>query len=190
MTEPSLATTKLHEQIERLRAGDRAAQDELIQAVAARMRRIAQHMLRAYPGVRAAADTDDVLQNTLLRLLAALGKIRPTSTRDFFQLAAHLTRQELIDLLRRHARRRTDELPAQLPQPDEQLDAWLHFHEAVERLPDEEREVMSLTFYHGWTQEQIAAVIGVTPRTVRRRWAAGCLKLRETLAEELDALFQ
>jgi len=191
MTEPSLATTWLHQQIDRLRAGDRAAQEELVQAVGGRMRRIAQRMLRDYPGVRAAADTSDVLQNTFVRLLAAPDKIRPESTRDFFQLAAFLTRQELIDLLRRCARRQTDALPplAALPAPSSaQLDAWLHFHEAVGQLPADEREVVSLAFYHGWTQAQIAEVLGVDVRTVRRYWAAGCLRL-DALEDELDELF-
>ena len=121
----------------------------------------------------------------------ALAKVRPDSTRDFFQLAAFLTRQELIDLLRRCVRRQTDALSPAIvdprPAPDH-LDAWLHFHEAVEQLPADEREVVNLTFYHGWTQAQIAEVIGVDVRTVRRYWAAGCLRLREALHDELDEL--
>jgi RNA polymerase sigma-70 factor (ECF subfamily) len=191
MTEPSLTTTRLHQQIERLRNGDRAAQDELIQAVGGSMRRIAHRMLQGYPGVRAAADADDVLQNTVLRLLAALRKVRPESTRDFFQLAAYLTRQELIDLLRRCARRQTDALPtdrAELAPTEQALDAWLHFHQAVEHLPTDEREVVSLTFYHGWTQAQIAEILGVDVRTVRRRWAGACLRLRDALKDDMDDL--
>lgn len=192
MTDASLTTTLLHQQIERLRAGDRAAQEELVRAVGDRMRRIARRMLQGYPGVRAAADTSDVLQNTFLRLLAALHKVRPESTRDFFQLAAYLTRQELIDLLRRCSRRHTEALPPAVvdpgPAPDH-LDAWLHFHQAVEQLPAVEREVVSLAFYHGWPQAQIAEVLGVDVRTVRRRWAAGCLALRELLGDQLDELF-
>jgi RNA polymerase sigma-70 factor (ECF subfamily) len=192
MSEPPFDTTQLHAQIERLRAGDPAAREELVRSVAERMRRIAQRMLRGYPTVRAAADTSDVLQNTFLRLLTALRKIRPASTRDFFQLAGYLTRQELIDLLRRCSPRQTDQLPPavedQGPSP-EHLDAWRHFHQAVEQLPADEREVVSLTFYHGWTQAQIAEVVGVGVRTVRRRWASGCLALREMLGDDLDELF-
>jgi RNA polymerase sigma factor (sigma-70 family) len=191
MTDASFATTWLHQQIERLRAGDRAARDALVEAVGGRMRRIAQHMLQSYPGVRSAADTSDVLQNTLLRLLTALGKIRPDSTRDFFQLAAYLTRQELIDLLRRCSRRQAEALPAGLADAGPSalhLDAWLHFHEAVEQLPADEREVVSLAFYHGWTQAQIAEILGVDVRTVRRYWASACLRLRHTLHDELDEL--
>ncbi len=191
MTDLSLHTTWLHQQIERLRAGDRTAQEELLQATGARMRHIAHRMLQGYPGARAAADTDDVLQNTVLRLLAALREIRPVSTRDFFQLAAYLTRQELIDLLRRVVRRQTAPLPPDIAEPgpgSEHLDAWTHFHQAVEELPDHVRDVVSLTFYHGWTQAQIAAIFEVDVRTVRRWWAAGCLRLREALQDELDDL--
>jgi RNA polymerase sigma-70 factor (ECF subfamily) len=191
---PSLHTTWLHKQIERLRAGDRQAQEELVQAVGERMRRLARRMLRGFPGARATADTDDVLQNTLLRLLAALRTIRPASTRDFFRLASYLTRQELIDLLRHCAARcaaepLAPEAAVADPRPSpEHLDAWLRFHLAVADLPDEQREVVSLAFYHGWTQAQMAEVLGVDVRTVRRRWAASCLHLREVLREALDEL--
>jgi hypothetical protein len=83
MPDLSLSTTWLHQQIERLRTGDRAAQEELAQAVGERMRCIAHRLLQGYPGVRAAADTDAVPQNTFLRLLAALGKVRPASDSGF-----------------------------------------------------------------------------------------------------------
>jgi RNA polymerase sigma-70 factor (ECF subfamily) len=191
MAEASPATTWLHQQIKRLRRGDDAARQTLIATVGGRMRRIAHHMLQGYPGVRAAADTDDVLQNTFVRLLAALRTIRPDSARDFFQLAAYLTRQELIDLLRRCARRQSEALPPDVADPAptaDHLDAWRHFHEAVERLPANERELMNLAFYHGWTQAQIAEILGVDTRTVRRYWALACVHLREALHDELDQL--
>lgn len=192
MTEPSFNTALLHEQIERLRAGDRAAQDELVRVVGERMTRLAHRMLQGYPSVRSAADTNDVLQNSYVRLLAALAEVRPDSTLHFFRLAACLIRQELIDLLRREQRRRTQPLSAAMaatePAPDH-LDAWLHFHEAVDQLPTDAREVVGLTYYHGWTQAQIAEVLAVDVRTVRRRWAAACLALRETLGDQVGDLF-
>jgi DNA-directed RNA polymerase specialized sigma24 family protein len=45
----------------------------------------------------------------------------------------------------------------------------------------EEREVVCLTFYHGWTQMQIAELFQVDERTIRRRWRAAVLKLTEAL---------
>jgi DNA-directed RNA polymerase specialized sigma24 family protein len=45
--------------------------------------------------------------------------------------------------------------------------------------------VVGLTFYHGWTQAEIAALFGVSERTVRRQWQAGCLQLNKWLGGKL-----
>ena len=47
---------------------------------------------------------------------------------------------------------------------------WTEFHEQVRALPEEEQEVFNLVWYEQLTQEQAAEVLGVTTRTVRRRW--------------------
>ena len=60
---------------------------------------------------------------------------------------------------------------------DDNLERWHDFHEAVYRLPPEEREVMGLVFYHGWTQAQIADFFHTSERTIRRRWQSACLKV-------------
>jgi len=62
------------------------------------------------------------------------------------------------------------------------------FHEAVDHLPAEEREVLALRFYHGWTQGQIAELLGVTERTVRRSWNRACLMVTERLKGKLPEL--
>jgi RNA polymerase sigma-70 factor (ECF subfamily) len=144
-------------------------------------------MLRSFPNVRTFVDTDDVLQNSLLRLLQTLRNLRPATPRDFFNLAAVHIRRELLDLARRARLRDT------LPLPDATADAspeepaapvtdeetWVRFHEAVDQLPIEEREVVGLVFYHGWTQAQIGELFQVNERTIRRRWASACHRLRE-----------
>src|SRR5262245_31275827 len=84
-----------------MRAGDAAARDELLRACWGRLERLAGKMLGRFPNVRRWAERDDVLQNALVRLLQALEKVEPTSTRDFFGLAAVLIRRELLDLARR-----------------------------------------------------------------------------------------
>ena len=45
-------------------------------------------MLRGFPNVRRWADTDDVLQSALMRLLHTLQATRPEDTRHFADLAA------------------------------------------------------------------------------------------------------
>lgn len=198
MPDLSLRTTHLHDWIQRLHAGDAAAADELVRAAGERLERLAHRMLRDFPNVRRLADTGDVYQEAVLRLLRSLEQLdsAPASVREFLGLAATHIRRELLDLARRcgAAKRRGEVLlpasdtsqgfepPASEEKTDE-LERWQRFHEEVEKLPVEEREVVGLRFYHGWSEAQIAELFGVTERTVRRRWAAGCARLADALGE-------
>jgi RNA polymerase sigma-70 factor (ECF subfamily) len=66
--------------------------------------------------------------------------------------------------------------------PDD-LEKWTAFHEAVERLPVERREVVSLIYYHGWTQAEVAKHLGMSKRTVQRHWAAAMVTLHGLLKD-------
>lgn len=196
MSDPSLHTVHLQGWVRRIHEGDATAADELLRACGNRLERLARRMLRDFPNVRRLADTCDVCQESAFRLLRSLQQIEalPTSVRDFLGLAAAHIRRELLDLARRcsAAKRRgevawqnEDNLPEAIApvQDDDELERWCRFHEAVERLPVEEREVLSLRFYHGWSEARIAALFEVTERTVRRRWAAACAHLMESLPD-------
>jgi RNA polymerase sigma-70 factor (ECF subfamily) len=198
MPDLSLRTTHLHDWIQRMQAGDVAASDELLRAAGERLERLARRMLRDFPNVRRCADTDDVFQEAILRLLRSLRQLdaAPASVREFLGLAAAHIRRELLDLARRcgAAKRRaevalpTSDTSERLDPPaseenSDELERWQRFHEEVEKLPAEEREVVGLRFYHGWGEAEIAELFGVTGRTVRRRWAAGCARLADALGE-------
>ena len=66
----------------------------------------------------------------------------------------------------------------------ESLEEWAAFHEAVDRLPEEEREVMDLLWYRGLTHAQAAEALGVATKTVQRRWASARLLIRDALDGE------
>jgi RNA polymerase sigma factor (sigma-70 family) len=197
--DPTFTTLQLNEYIGQLRAGDRQGADELLRCVCNRLERLARRMLKSFPNVKRWADTDDVMQSALMRLLRTLEAIRPASTRDFFNLAAVHIRRELLDLARRYRGRLDRVSPgvaegldagglSAVPEADggdKDLDLWGAFHEKVEQLPAEEREVVGLTFYHGWTQPQIAELLGVDERTIRRRWRAACTTLSQALGGRL-----
>ena len=198
MTEPSLHTTQLHRWLDRVRAGDTAARDELLRGVGDRLERLARKMLRRFPAVRRWTETGDVLQNATLRLLRALKTVQPPSVRAFFGLAAEQMRRELLDLARHYygkhgiganhesvsprseAGSSVIDPPAPSDDPAE-LEDWCAFHEEVERLPVEEREVVGLVFYHGWTQAQVAELLQISERTVRRHWKSALAKLYAAL---------
>lgn len=188
-------SVNLQKCLDRWQSGDRAAADELLTATGKRLERLARRMTRSFPNVRGQADTGDVLQNSLIRLLRTLQTLRPKTTRDFFNLAAVHIRRELIDLARRCKSRnrvpidictdgdgQAEALPVAVA---DDFDQWVRFHEAVDQLPVEEREVVGLVFYHGWTQVRIAGLFGVDERTIRRRWANACERLRELGGDDL-----
>lgn len=200
MPDLTFTTMQLHGLVDRWRAGDRDAADELCRQVASRLEHLARKLIGRFPNVRPLADTGDVLQMALLRLLRSLTELRPESTRDFYNLAAIHLRRELLDLtrrvtarpdLRRRDRRAGDDSGDELGQVAEpagdrgDLDRWCRFHEAVETLPAREREVVGLAFYHGWTQPQMAELFHVDERTVRRWWRGACAQLHETLGGEV-----
>jgi RNA polymerase sigma-70 factor (ECF subfamily) len=180
-----LHTTTLHDLIARFQAGETSALDALIRRTEGRLEQFARRMLGDFPGVRAREQVEDVLQNALVRLTRALRQETPASVREFFGLAAVHLRRELLDLARSHARRPTAPLandpPDRAGDSSAELDRWTALHEAAERLPGELREVFVCTFYHGWTQNQIAELLGISDRQVRRLWVEACLRLKEAV---------
>ncbi len=68
-----------------------------------------------------------------------------------------------------------------IDEPPETLEAWARFHEAVERLPGEERDAFSLVWYGEATQKEAAELLGVSERTVLRRIVRARLQLHDSL---------
>lgn len=63
------------------------------------------------------------------------------------------------------------------------LDRWESFHAAVENLPDEHRELFKLVWYLGLDQPTVAATLGMSLRTLGRRWQ----EAREMVAKAVGA---
>ena len=52
------------------------------------------------------------------------------------------------------------------------LAEWTEFHQQVDALPEDEREVFNLLWYGELTQAEAAEILGIAVRTVIRRWQA------------------
>jgi RNA polymerase sigma-70 factor (ECF subfamily) len=184
----------------RVRDGDPVARDALLGLAGERLRQLAHRMLQGYPRVRRWEETDDVLQNALLRLYRTLKAVPPGSVTDFLRLAALNIRRELLDLCKRHygplgqgahhdtlgpGRPDAAEPAASLSLDPARLSVWSAFHEQVEALPDEERAVVDLLWYQGLSQAEAADLLGVNERTVKRRWQSARIQLHDALQGEL-----
>jgi RNA polymerase sigma-70 factor (ECF subfamily) len=131
----------------------------------------------------------------MLRLHRALAQVKPESASQFYGLAVAQIRRELIDLARHHygaegqgAHHHTDGGLTAEAKPDEQyepgtLESWSRFHEQVEKLPDEQRDVVGLLWYEGLSQPEAAEVLGISLATVKRRWQAARMALYEVVTE-------
>jgi RNA polymerase sigma-70 factor (ECF subfamily) len=188
--------------LQRLAAGDPHSRDQIIAHSMQRLERLARKMLRANPAVRRWNETGDVLQNSLLRLHRALQAVAPTSAREFIGLAGLQIRRELIDLHRshygpeglgrhHHSTPNVEESPAlrdpyAVESEDDKFDRFEmeEFHSAVGSLPDDACEVFHLIFYEDVTQEDVAVLLRVSTKTIKRRWREARLLLQERLGKK------
>jgi RNA polymerase sigma-70 factor (ECF subfamily) len=195
-------TTQLNALLARLKAGEAAARVELIDIAQERLRQMARRMLRQFPTVRRWEDTDDVLQDALLRLDRALREVSPATTNEFLRFSAAVIRRVLIDMARHLLRKRGweanyatpvempdgastpprgDGVPAPSADDSENLELWARLHERIASFPEEERLLFDLLWYQGLTQAEAADMIGVSLRTLKRQWQAARLRLQKAL---------
>lgn len=206
MGEQQLSTEQLEHWLLRHRQGDSAAREALINYSCERLRRLTRKLLCGYPTVQRWEETDDVLQRALLRLHRSLQQVQPDNLRAYLGLAATQIRRELTDLARHYGgplglganhdtgrascsaedgRARIVADPADDTAGPATLQLWSEFHQHVASLPDEQREVFDLLFYQGMQQSEAARLLGVSERTVKRRWRAARLALHEVLGHDL-----
>jgi RNA polymerase sigma-70 factor (ECF subfamily) len=167
---------------------------ELLERAAGRLRLLcASYLYKSYPRLARPPvnlETDDLLGGVVAGLLKALREFRPATVRQFFALACQHMRWQLNDLARR-----LDERPAVASMPEAGVagppqstasglspDAR-RMLEAIEGLPEDEREVFDLVGIQGVTHVEAAGVVGVSEKTVQRRLNRARLLLAERLAD-------
>ena len=114
----------------------------------------------------------------------------PRTVREFFALANQHMRWELNDLARRLDQQpsvvelRESVVPAPESSVSELSSDGRRIFQAIENLPEDEREVFSLVRIQGLAQNEVGGVLGISVKTVQRRLNRALL----LLAEQLDDL--
>lgn len=196
------STVAVQDCLNRLSGNEEAASRELLNVAMHRLRLISRKILADIPGVKRWDSTDDLLQNALLRLWKAVEKHHPATPVDFYRLAAHIIRHEMIDLARSrfgpHGWGASHHSPAVesdgmerspleqiAPSPDscdpEKLQEWTEFHTYVENLPDAERQLFDLLWYQGLSMAETSELLNIPLRTLSRHWALARVRLSESV---------
>ncbi len=171
-------------------SGDRSAADALFSALYGELHALAQRQLaREGPGVTIGVTT--LLHEAYLDMAQREGSVFPDKAR-FMGYAAKVMRSLVIDYCRnRKARKRggefqittldENEAPAASGLPDlEEVGAAL---EKLTALDPSLAEVVDLKFFCGFSLVEIAAMRGVSERTLQRRWEKARIYLRSALGE-------
>ncbi len=166
----------LNELLERYKAGDKTAINQIIPLLYNELHSLAHYYLR---GER----TGHTLQTTALvheayLKMAGQNALSPQNKDHFVGIAAHMMREILVDYARVHnAGKRGQELKVPL---DENMDAAaelgadiLAVDDALTQLSKMDRQqglIVELRFFGGMTLEESAAVLGISLSTAKRDW--------------------
>jgi RNA polymerase sigma factor (TIGR02999 family) len=176
MVDYAVASSQITTLLARLGTGDKQAEDALFAIVYDELRRIAA---RSMSGER----RDHTLQTTALVHEAYLRLVRSDNKQfkareHFFAVAAQIMRRILVDHARAHRAAKRgggfftslDESAVVSPERSEDilaLDQALH---RLSELDSRQSKIVEMRFFGGMREEEIAGVLGISSRTVKREW--------------------
>ena len=164
--------------IERANAGDATALNRLFAALYPELHAMARSRIRMNAPLTL-LDTTSLLHEVYLRLVN-LGELKVENRAHFLGYAARTMRSIIVDFARRQLSERRGgsvqvveldtDVASTTRSGEEEIvrvhDALLELAHADERLV----RVVEMRYFGGLTEDEIAAALGVTDRTVRRDW--------------------
>jgi RNA polymerase sigma factor (TIGR02999 family) len=157
--------------------GDEAAGEKVLPLVYGELRRIAKRSMKRR-GPSHTLQTTAVVHEAYLRLLGDRGKQWENRT-HFFGVAAKAMRQILVDYARascaakRGGQQRAVALDGALVVSDERMPELVALDDALTALAElhaRQSQVVELRFFGGWSVEETAEALRVSPETVARDW--------------------
>lgn len=191
---------------DRLLVGGETVLAELFEKETPRLERML--LVRMSQQLRRRVDTDDVLQETWLRIRARYGGFIDSNVTHFYVWLYQQTSQTLIDLHRRHCVTQARDVKCEVPISDrwwnprtsdmisDYLAASLTSpseaasrHEDLEKIRatlDEmeviDKEIITLCHFEGMSLDEVAELVGMKPATTRTRYYKSLRKLKQHLA--------
>ena len=184
-------SAEITELLQRHHQGERAAFDALVPMVYARLRDIARRQRRRDGAFSETLSTTALLQEAYLQLVEETG-VNWQSRTHFFAICARAMRRILVDAARHRCRDKRGggvrdlTLQPELNAIDEQAETLPAVHLAVEQLREfNERmaQVVECRYFAGLSEEETAAALGTSLRTVQRDWLRARAWLHKAFAE-------
>ncbi|HEU4778297.1 MAG TPA: ECF-type sigma factor [Steroidobacteraceae bacterium] len=175
--------------IHRAQDGDEAALRFVFDATYAELRGLARARLRK--GHRnTLLDTTSLVHEAYLRFADA-GRLLIGDRQHFLRYASHVMRSVIVDFVREKLAQRRGGAAVHVTLNSQIGDAQgagereiLKVHEALEELAQHDArlvQVVEMRYFAGMTEAEIAIVLGVNDRTVRRDWQKARLLLADAL---------
>jgi RNA polymerase sigma factor (TIGR02999 family) len=170
-------------------AGDKNALSQLVPFVYRELRRLAGAYLRRERQGHTLQPTA-LVHEAYLRLVDQTHVQSPNRAR-FFAIAANLMRQILVNHSKRHRAAKRgggnkvamEEGAGLVQQREVDLIALDQALEKLAHIDSRQSRIVELRFFGGLTEDEIAEVLGVSPRTVKRDWRIARAVLNHELRE-------
>ena len=176
------------ELVHKAKAGDRAAMAELLVAYATQAYRVALHILGNE------ADAEDASQNAFVKAITQLERFEERSA--FGTWLLRIVTREALNLRRaqktrfafwqRHAQSEESEatLESTVQVRAEHQELW----RAVNRLKTDDRMVLTLSYYMGMSEADMAVTLGIRRGAVKKRKHSALVRLRTLVEREFPGL--
>lgn len=170
--------------------GDETARNRLIELVHGELETIASHVLRGEQRCISLV-TGDLVNEAILKVLQ-LREVRLNDRAHLLALSARVMRRVLIDAARRRNAGKRDgqrvTLAADAGGPVGPTMDLMALERALVRLSalDVERaRIVEMRYFAGMSLEEVAAVLQVSPATVKRSWMVARAWLREAMDNDV-----
>jgi len=174
-----------------VQAGSTLAVSELTKRVYQQLHRMARRRLQSERPDHTLQPT--ALVNEAYVLLIAEGDKNWQNRAHFFAVAANVMRRILIDYARAErakkrggGKRHAQPLNPEIAAPAINIDEVLSIDEALNRLEQIDpraSRIVELRYYAGMTEEEVAEILGISVRTIKRDWNMARSFLRDEMSK-------
>jgi RNA polymerase sigma factor (TIGR02999 family) len=183
-----MPAAQLTDLLQRAQSGDTDALRSIFAATYDELRAMARRRLSS-TSRGALLDTTALVHESFERFARA-GQLRIQDRPHFFRYASQTMRSVVVDYVREHLSQRRGggaeciTLTTQIGNDADGAEEILHVHEALyelARLDQRLALVVEMRYFAGMTENEIAAALNITDRTVRRDWEKARLMLVQAL---------